>query len=210
MTDSLTASTLLTSTLQVTDSLTASTLLTSTLQVTDSLTASTLLTSTMQVTDLLEASSILTSTLQVTDSATASTLSVSTLNGVPYGQGYSDTTTWQYNYVDANGQFYPSIGISTTTATIGFLVQRPNAPINYMNMVFGGNVGDQYMIDICLPASTAQYLVTNQTGVDPEFVEIPTNLTTVSSQVIAVCIDPDPNATNAAPLTLHSFSLGYN
>lgn len=210
VTDLATVSTLLTSTMQVTDSLTASTLLTSTLQVTDSATASTLLVSTLQVTDLLEASTLLTSTLQVTDSATVSTLSISTLNGVPYGQGYTDTTTWQYNYVDANGQFFPSIGISTTTATIGFLVQRPNAPINYMNMVFGGNLGDQYMIDICLPASTAQYLVTNQTGVDPEFIEIPANLTTVSSQVIAVCIDPDPNATNAAPLTLHSFSLGYN
>jgi hypothetical protein len=198
------ASTLLASTLQVTDSLTASTLLTSTLQVTDSLTASTLLTSTLQVTDLLEASTLLTSTLQVTDSATASTLSVSTLNGVPYGQGYTDTTTWQYNYIDVNGQFQPGIYISTQT-TVGFAVLRPNAPVNYMNMVFSGISGETYSVDICLPTSTVQALVTNQTGADPEFVEISTTLTTVSPTVLAVCIDPNPNT-----LRLYSFSLGYN
>jgi len=204
VTDLLEASTILTSTLQVTDLLETSTLLTSTLQVTDSLTASTLLTSTLQVTDLLEASTLLTSTLQVTDSATASTLSVSTLNGVPNGQGYTDTTTWQYNHIDVNGQFQPGIYISTQT-TVGFAVLRPHAPINYMNMVFSGISGEAYSVDICLPTSTVQSLVTNQTGADPEFVEIITTLTTVSSTVLAVCIDPNPNV-----LRLYSFSLGYN
>jgi hypothetical protein len=157
------------------------------------LTQSTLSVSSMQVTNLLAASSIL-----------ASTLNVSTLNGVPYGQGYTDTIAWNYNYIDMAGQFQPGIYISTTT-TIGFLVQRPNAPINYVNMVFAGGISDQYMIDICYPASTAQFLVTNQTGVDPEFVEFSTNLTTVSPQALAVCIDP-----NTSTLLLHSFSLGYN
>jgi hypothetical protein len=138
------------------------------------------------------------------DSLSVSTLSVSTINSIPAGQGYTDTTTWQYNYIDNVGVFHPGILISTTT-TIGFLVQRPHAPINYMNMVFAGTIADQYIVDICYPASTMQYIVTNQTGLDPEFVEISTHLSTVSSQVLSVCIDPNSNA-----MLLHSFSLGYN
>jgi hypothetical protein len=165
---------------------------------------SSLLTSTLEVTDLLETSSLLTSTLEVKESAAVSTLSVSTINGVPYGQGYTDTTTWQYNYIDMAGQFQPGIDISTPT-TIGYAVLRPNAPVNYMNMVFFGISGESYSVQICLPTSTVQALVSSQTGANPEFVEISTSISTVSSTTLAVCIDPNLNT-----LRLYSFSLGYN
>jgi len=71
-------------------------------------------------------------------------------------------------------------------------------------MVFAGTLGDQYSVDICLPTSTVQAVVTSG-GSDPEFVEIATSLTTVSPQVLAVCIEP-----NTSTLRLYSFTLGYN
>jgi hypothetical protein len=149
-------------------------------------------------------SSATVSTIIVLDLLEASTLTVSTLNGVPYGQGYTDTTTWQYNYIDEFGQFQPGIFISTPT-TVGYSVVRPNAPINYMNVVFSGLYLSEFNLAISTLTSNVSTTVINQEGDRPQFVEVSTSFTVVSPELLNVHIDPNLNI-----LRLYSFSLGYN
>jgi len=135
-----------------------------------------------------------------------SSLNVSTINGVPTGQGYADTTTWQYNYVNSNGIYNEgTIFAPTTTSNIGYIVHRPYAPITYFNMMYNGTQGDNYTVEFCEGACTNSYTFSNVTG-SPEIFEstiIP--FTTVSSQFMSIVL-----TTGANPVTLYSFSLGYN
>jgi hypothetical protein len=98
----------------------------------------------LSVTNLYGPPAIYTSTISTVAVSTlsAGSINAGSINGVPYGQGYTDTITWNYNYINGGGVFVAGIYISTTT-TIGFLVQRPHAPINYVNMVFAGGSNDQ-------------------------------------------------------------------
>ena len=140
-----------------------------------------------------------------------SSLTVSSINGVPVNQGYTDTTTWQYNYIDpiggsfVDGVVFPA---GTPDTSIGHIVQRPYAPITYFNMVYSGSTNDAYTIYISNTSSNTIPISFSATGNDPDFFESTlTAFSTVTSQVAQVYVS---TATGNSTLKLYSVTLGYN
>jgi len=152
-----------------------------------------------------------TSTTVVTQSLTASsvsttTVAASTINGVPYGQGYTDATTFQYNYVDPVLGFQAGVSLSNES-TIGYILHRPYAPITYFNLIYSGsNNGDVYAFYLSTAViSYNPYYFSTATAGTPDFIEqLIVPISTPTTQVLPIFLSV------ATGLTLYSATIGHN
>jgi hypothetical protein len=137
------------------------------------------------------------------------TLTASTINGVPNGQGYTDTTTFQFNSFDPALGFQTGLPLSTGT-TLGYIAHRPYAPLQYFNVVYSSfSVFDTYSLEFSTvsgaPALYGPYYFSSiGTGVPEVYEQFVPPLRTTATQ---------PLALNFVPRTgvlLYSATLGYN
>jgi hypothetical protein len=138
-------------------------------------------------------------------SITTLALTVSSINCVPAGQGYTDTTTFQYNYMDSVKGFQTGVPLSNES-TIGYVLNRPNAPIRYFNILFNGsNNGDIYAFYASTSVYTPYYFSTSVAG-STDFTEqaLVPPISTASSQIVPLYLS------TATGLTLYSVTLGFN
>jgi hypothetical protein len=153
-------------------------------------------------------SSITAQTL-VVSSISANAVSLSTLNGVPYGQGYTDTTTFQFNAVDPTVGFQTGLVLSTMN-TIGYLANRPMAPIHYFNVLYSSiTTADTYFLQFSTisapPALYGPYYFSSLgTGVPEVYEQYVSSISTATTQALVVCLS------TATGVTLYSATVGYN
>jgi len=139
-------------------------------------------------------------------------LMVSSINGVPATQGYTDTTTFQYNYVDPVLGFQAGVVLSTINAitTIGYVVNRPLAPINYFNIAYSSiTASDTYFLQLSTvsnpPALYGPYsFSTVNSGVPEVYEQFIPSISTAATQALVMRLS------TATGLTLYSLTLGYN
>jgi hypothetical protein len=142
-------------------------------------------------------------------SITTQELTASTINGVPNTQGYTDTTTFQYNYVDPVLGFQAGVVLSTMN-TIGYIVNRPLAPINYFNIAYSSVTAlDTYFLQfstISAPPALygPYYFSTVGSGVPEVYEQSISSISTTTTQPLMMCLS------TSAGLTLYSLTLGFN
>jgi len=135
----------------------------------------------------------------------ASTVLASTVNGVPYGRGYTDSVSFQYNYTDFSG-FHAGTSLTNPSTSIGYVVNRPYAPINYYNIVYNGATAETYSLQLSSSVASATYTFSPATPGTPEFTEMYiSSISTATSQLVSLSLDP-----GASGLTLYSVTLGFN
>lgn len=141
-------------------------------------------------------------------------LTASTINGVPRGQGYTDTTTFQYNYVDPALGFQAGTPFSTTSVitTIGYTVLRPFAPIQYFNIAYSNiAAGDVYSLNFYNETAAWNEIVPFVAGPSLAVQFHEQFLSTLSTSTTApelIRIDFDTGS--SAGLVLYSLTLGHN
>lgn len=142
-------------------------------------------------------------------SLTTLALTVSSINGVPNTQGYTDTTTFQYNYVDPTLGFQAGVVLSTMN-TIGYIVNRPLAPINYFNIAYSTvTVSDTFSLQfstISAPPALygPYYFSTVGPGVPEVYEQYISSISTTTTQPLMMCLS------TSMGLTLYSLTLGFN
>jgi len=151
-------------------------------------------------------------TLISPSSITSLALTISSINGIPpntlpFGQGYTDTTTFQYNFMDPVNGFQTGVPLSNIS-TIGFVVNRPLAPINYFNIAYAGNNTTDIYAFLMSSATTTHgpYSFSTSSASSPDFYEVlVSSISTPTSQLLTMYLDP-----SVSGLTLYSLTLGYN
>jgi len=142
------------------------------------------------------------------DYASISTANISTLNGVPSGQGYTDTTTFQYNHLDPVLGFQAGVPLSNASTVVGYTLNRPLAPINYFNFLFNGsNANDPYAFQLSSATSNYGpfYFSTTAVGTPESYEQMIPPVQSTGSQLLSLSLDP-----GVSGLTLYSLTLGYN
>ena len=140
---------------------------------------------------------------------TTQALTVSSINGVPNGQGYTDTTTFQYNYVDPTLGFQAGVVLSTMN-TIGYIVNRPLAPINYFNIAYSTvTASDTYFLQFSTVSAPPAlygpyYFSTVGSGVPEVYEQYISSISTTTTQPLMMCLS------TSVGLTLYSLTLGFN
>jgi hypothetical protein len=127
---------------------------------------------------------------------------------VPTGLGYSDTVTFQYNYVDGGGQFHPGIQLPTgrDPVTVGSVVARPLAPLSYANIVYStATASDIYNLTLTTNGTPVSYAFSSIAGGN-SFSElvIPASPAILNSQLYTLGVS------TAHGLYIQSLTLGYN
>ena len=127
---------------------------------------------------------------------------------VPRGVGYSDTVTFQYNYVDGGGQFHPGIQLPSGAdpVTVGSIVVRPLAPLSYANIVYStATATDIYNLTFTTNGGPVSYAFSSIAG-GTSFSEltIPASASILNSQLYTLGVS------TAHGLYIQSLTLGYN
>jgi len=132
-------------------------------------------------------------------------------NVVPLGQGYSDTATFQYNYVDTSGLFHAGIQLPTGSdpVTIGTIVARPSAPLRYANIVYStATATDIYnLVFSNSPTNVMTFPFSSlEGGLSFSFSEIPIPPSGPFTNPLLYTL----GVSTATGLYINSLTLGYN
>lgn len=127
---------------------------------------------------------------------------------VPSGLGYTDTVTFQYNYVDGGGQFHSGIQLPTgrDPVTVGSVVVRPLAPLSYANIVYStATATDIYNLTFSTNGTAVSFPFSSIAG-GTSFSEltIPASASILNSQLYTLGVS------TAHGLYIQSLTLGYN
>jgi hypothetical protein len=130
-------------------------------------------------------------------------------NVVPIGQGYSDTVTFQYNYVDTAGQFHTGLQLPTGAdpTPVGTVVVRPLAPLSYANVVYStATATDVYnLVFSNSPSDVTAFPFSSVTGgLSFSEIAIPPSVATANPLLYTLGIS------TATGFYINSLTLGYN